>query len=101
MVVWPNQNMVITSYDAAAPPKFLLTTDAGASFSEYPRGSNGSARIPTTSGEKLREMGMVGADTLAVGTDKGSISIYRLSPRLIYDSFNGRYVKVRNAKLVI
>jgi len=91
MVVWPNQNMVITSYDADAPPKFLLTTDAGANFSEYPR-SVLSARIPTTIGEKLREMGMVGADTLAVGTDKGSISIYSLTTL---------FGKVRNAKLFI
>jgi len=95
MVVWPNKNMVITSYDSEAPPKFLLTTNAGVSFSEYPRGSIGSARIPTTSGEKLREMGMVGADTLAVGTDKGSISIYRLTPGIIWGA------KVRNAKLFI
>ena len=92
MVVWPNKNMVITSYDEDAPPKFLLTTNAGASFSEYPRGSSGSAPIPTTSGEKLREMGMVGADTLAVGTDKGSISIYSLTTL---------FGKVRNAKLFI
>ena len=71
-------NVVITTHDKdGEDPKMWETKDGGVSFSENTLSPSSSA-TPRDSGQKIKEAAIIWTDTIATGTDKGDISVYRL-----------------------
>ena len=71
-------NVVITTHDnAGEDPKMWETNDGGVSFSANNLSPNSSA-TPRNSSHIIKEAAIIWTDTIATGTDKGDISVYRL-----------------------